>query len=58
MVASHKYLVRVWEFYEPVEEVKHLFLRSIVCKVAAMHYDISRRKPFQLLVAAVRVGYL
>ena len=58
VVARHEDLVRVGETDEPVEKVEHLFLRSVVGKVAAVHDDICSRKSFQLSVAAMRVGNL
>ena len=58
MVPRNENLVRVGEFYEPVEEVEHFSLCPVVCEVTAMHDDICLRKPFQFSVAAMRVGDL
>jgi hypothetical protein len=41
VIASHKDFVLIWQFYEPVQEVQHLFLCTIIADVPAMNKDIS-----------------
>ena len=41
VIACYEYLVAIWQFYEPVQEVQHLFLCTIMADVTTMNDDIS-----------------
>ena len=41
VIASHEDFVLIWQFYEPVQEVQHFFLCTIMADVTTMNDDIS-----------------
>ena len=41
MITSNEYLMGIRQFDVPIEEVKHLFLSTIIADVTAMNDDIS-----------------
>ena len=55
MVASDEYLVSIRQFYEPVQEVKNLFLCALLSEVTTMHNNISIWQIGQLLMFVVSV---
>ena len=41
VIASHEDFVLIWQLYEPVQEVQHLILCTIMADVTTMDDDIS-----------------
>ena len=58
MIACDEDFVSVWQFYKPVEEIKHFLFCSIISEVATMYDDICSWQVCQLPVPVVGVGDL
>jgi hypothetical protein len=50
MVSCYEYLVLIGQFYEPVQEVEHIFLCAIIADVTTVNDDI---RPWHILYPVV-----
>jgi hypothetical protein len=55
VIASHEDFVLIWQLYEPVQEVQHFILCTIMADVPAMNKDISNWYILYLVMQAMSI---